>query len=260
MVHSRGTVHYDSSDEEEEEIMENGGICLGISVKWLEQIIVHGNAPNDSWPDIGQSLALQLFYEEEVPGDDYFPHAGMKCVGRNDFFYYNQAMSYMWENSGEYLVVLTGHDEQGGHAYAFSKYIGSEFGHLFDPNEGIYVAHSCDGLIACFWQTGCAYSWNEENCKIILFEGGREREGDGSEEHNNGDEEEDEESDDDEDDFHEDTNEEDDGDYDVGGLYDDDFHDENEEGDTEYDDNENDNDDEEDDEDTVGDTEDDDNT
>lgn len=169
-MHGRDTVHNDSSEDEQEEISNNGGICSGIAVKWLEQILVYESAPDDAWPNISRSLELQLYFEEaDIALDDFLSWAGMNNSGRADFDSFRAAMQHMWQNNGQYLIILTNYEENGGHAYAFCKYEEREYAHLFDPNEGVYVVYSEEGLLECFWETWCAYTWGEDDHQILTI-------------------------------------------------------------------------------------------
>lgn len=170
LIHSIEEVHEYASDEEEEEISESGGICSGISVCWLERIIVLSFSPGEAWPNVTQSIQLQQYFEnEDIALEEFVVHAGMLVVSRRDFCSYKDGMQFVWHYPGTYLLIITTYDEVGGHAYGYSMESNSDSGYLFDPNEGVYQAHSCTGLIECFTETGFAKSQGEYGMKLIVI-------------------------------------------------------------------------------------------
>lgn len=168
-IHTVWDLHENAPQEDWDRIMENGGICMGIAIKWLEQIVVFGNYPENAWPHIGNSIDCQLACQEEGWWE-IVESAGIQTSERVSFDYFSGAMDYMWENGGDYIVFLMGLSEADGHAYAFSKNCENNWGHLFDHATGVFVTYSSEALLECFRETLYADLWGEDDMKVIIYE------------------------------------------------------------------------------------------
>lgn len=177
LIHSRNTIHADSTGEEQAQIDAIGGICLGISIKWLEEIVVEGCRPDDAWPNVMESIELQRYFgDTPILISDCLFHTNLLFGRRTNYKVYREAIEDMWKNGGHYLVILPSMNMGSfslnlrGHAYGFCKPDNSSLAYLFDPNYGVYVVRSVDGLFPCFCPADAGYWFCKFGRRIVLLE------------------------------------------------------------------------------------------
>lgn len=116
-------------------IDEMRGICVGISLNWLQQEEHEGTDSNSAIQYAEKSCMIQC--RADIYYDLFrFPETLDFSIEQKDFKDIRKALAYMWLISGSYLVLTGINEEPEGHTIAFHKDADDNMGYLLNSNTG----------------------------------------------------------------------------------------------------------------------------
>ncbi len=128
-------------DKESQEVVDrisnSGGICAGLSLCWLSLVVNSEIHQSRACPNASLALALQEKVESvELQYEQYPSLVQLRERSFHSFHTLDDALGFLWSNSGSYLIVCTNSQADNGHAISFSgKYV-------FNPSTGCYKVDS----------------------------------------------------------------------------------------------------------------------
>ncbi len=150
-VYSRDELLSTTSRAERLYLKSRPGICAGMTLAWLQQIVQDDMQPRSSWPDVSYSRSLQEHIENHYIRHHMFPEiGGMTDEGTYRFSTVDDGLSFVWNRSGSYMLLIRPRYSRVGHAVAYSDYDSWPNGYLMNPNKGNHCCYSYQALSSSF--------------------------------------------------------------------------------------------------------------
>lgn len=150
-VYSRDELLATTSSAERLYLKSRPGICAGMTLAWLQQIVLEDVQPRSSWPDVSYSRSLQEHIEHHYIRHHSFPDVGgMADEGTYRFSSVDSGLSYVWNRSGSYMLLIRPRYGRIGHAVAYSDKYSWPNGYLMNPNKGNHCCFSYSALARSF--------------------------------------------------------------------------------------------------------------